>query len=93
MLLKILRIHGHSMSPVIKENQKVIASSLPYIFRKPRIKDIVVFKINNKVFIKRIDSIEKNKYFVTGDNKNDSIDSRSFGVIERKNILAKLILY
>lgn len=91
MLLSLLRIHGHSMQPSILEGQKVLASSFPYLFSKPKKNDIVVFKTGNKVFVKRISSISGDKYFLTGDNKGDSLDSRKLGEIDRENILAKII--
>ena len=37
-------------------------------------------------------TIPNGKYFVLGDNRNFSSDSRSFGWVPRKNILAKAFL-
>ncbi len=34
-------------------------------------------------------SIPENTYFVMGDNRTDSLDSRSFGVVEEKDIIGK----
>lgn len=79
------------MEPTIKEGSEVLASSFPYIFFNPKKGDIVVFKKNNLVFIKRIEKVLKGKYFVKGDNEKDSIDSRSFGFLNKNNILGKII--
>jgi len=84
------------MEPFIKNGQTVLASSIPYFFSKPKIGDIVAFKKTEKVFIKRITKIDPSadgeKYFVGGDNKKDSMDSRRFGWILKKDIIGKVIL-
>lgn len=79
------------MIPTYFENDSVIASSIPYWLMKPRIKDIVVFEINKRFYIKRIKEIIENKYFLMGDNKKDSLDSRKFGLVTREQIKAKII--
>lgn len=93
MLLKILRVKGHSMEPVIKNGSAVFVSSVPFILRNPKLNDIVALKFENKIFIKRIRSVQEGKYILTGDNKNDSLDSRKLGAFDRKKILAKVIWY
>ena len=81
------------MNPLIKENTLVIASILPYIFRSPAINDIVIVKhpYKNLKIIKRISNIKHRQYFVIGDNSQKSTDSRNFGFINEKLILAKVI--
>lgn len=78
------------MFPFLKPNATVLVSSIPYIFSKPRVEDVVAFRVNGKIFIKRICSISENKYHLEGDNKSDSLDSRSFGLVAKSNILGKL---
>jgi len=80
------------MEPTIQNGQTVLVSSIPYFFSKPKIGDVVAFKKDNKVLIKRIGKIDGKKYFVSGDNKEDSMDSRKFGWLTKKDILGKVIL-
>ncbi len=93
-LLKF-KIEGHSMEPALLNGGIVFVSSIPYLFSKPKVGDIVAFKIDNKVLIKRIMKINPSpssgeKYFVKGDNKSDSLDSKSIGLINKKDILGKV---
>lgn len=92
LLLSRFTISGHSMDPTILQGQTVLVSSIPFFFSKPKIGDIVAFKKPEKVFIKRIVKVDGEKYFVSGDNKNDSLDSRRFGWILKKDIIGKVIL-
>ncbi len=91
MLFGVLKVSGHSMEPTIKNGQTVVVSSIPYIIRKPGIGDIVAFKNSDKIFIKRITKIESNNFFIEGDNKDDSLDSRKIGFVKREEILGKVI--
>lgn len=80
------------MEPLLRNQDTLLVSNLPYLFKKPKINDIVVFEYKKgNMMIKRIIGIRNNKFFVTGDNKKDSLDSRSFGEISKNRILGKVI--
>ena len=91
MLLSRFKSSGHSMTPTYSENDNVIASSLPFLFNKPKMGDVVVFEKYNRMYIKRIGEITDEKYFLVGDNKSDSFDSRRFGSVTKKQIKGKVI--
>lgn len=88
MLLWRFKIQGHSMEPNIKNGSQVLTSSIPFIFSKPKIGNVVAFNKGNKVFIKRIKKIENNKYFAAGDNQKDSVDLW----IKKDDIIGKVII-
>ncbi len=93
LLLSRFTISGHSMKPALKEGDSVLVSILPYLFTSPKIGDIIACcKAHSKsILIKRIKKIEGMQYFVQGDNLQDSLDSRKFGMIEKKSILGKIV--
>jgi len=93
LLLSRFKIIGHSMEPTILQGQTVLVSLIPYLFSKPKINDIVALRErkSGKVFIKRIVKVDREKYFVSGDNKKDSMDSRRFGWINKEEIVGKVI--
>jgi nickel-type superoxide dismutase maturation protease len=91
LLLSKYKISGHSMAPKIKNQDSVLASGIYYWFFSPKINDVVVFSYKNNNLVKRIAGIKNGKYFLQGDNKNDSLDSRKFGFILRNQILGKVI--
>lgn len=88
MLLKLVKVRGHSMEPTLIEGSFFIASSIKYFFKSPQIDDIILFKFNKEYLVKRIVKIEKDKYFLDGDNRSDSLPIMP---INRQQILAKLI--
>jgi nickel-type superoxide dismutase maturation protease len=90
MLLRKFKILGHSMIPTIKEKEEVLVSSLFYILAKPKINDIVAVRYKNKILIKRIKKVIDNRYFISGDNKIDSLDSSSFGFVNKEDIIGKV---
>lgn len=96
MFLPISRfkIEDRSMEPDFKHGDYVIVNKLAYVFGNPSKGDVVVFKYpkeKNKFLIKRISLItNSDEYYVTGDNKNYSQDSRHFGPIKKDLIIGKV---
>ncbi len=91
MLLAKFRIIGHSMEPAIKNGEEVLVSNFFYWFKKPKIGDIVAFRDSEQILIKRITKISEGKYFLSGDNQGDSLDSRKLGLIAKRKIIGKVI--
>lgn len=85
------KINGHSMEPTFKDGDMVLVNKLSYFFIRPKIGNVVVLK-RDKYIIKRIKKIDEDRFFVVGDNKKESTDSRKFGWIKKKDILGKVIL-
>ncbi len=83
------------MEPLLKDGRSVLVSSLPYLISIPKIGDIVACKMpaREKVLIKRVTSVVEGKYFIRGDNQSDSMDSRKFGLVEKKSIIGKVVFY
>lgn len=76
------------MMPYLNPGDKVIASNLSYFFIKPKRGDVVVFRYNNKILIKRIVKVSNDTYDVYGDNKSDSLKIRP---IRKSHILGKVL--
>lgn len=81
------------MKPTFESGQIVFSSGIPYFFIEPKKGDIVIFREPRGGLraIKRISSVKNGKVYVLGDNKGGSIDSSTYGMVRRKNIVAKVI--
>ena len=85
------------MSPYLNPGDLVI------IFRTKSVKknDVVVFERDEDYYIKRVSKIDDDstsprlrgasRYFLEGDNKKDSLDSKKIGWIDKKDIIGKVI--
>ena len=80
------------MEPFLLNSQTVLASSIPFIFSKPKVGDVVVFKVGDRIYIKRVKEIKNQKFFLVGDNNRDSFDSKKIGWINKEDIIGKVIL-
>ena len=91
--LIIIHIRGDSMSPAFHDGERVFALRFFYIFFSPAVDDVVIAADprDGKFLIKRITAINTTGVFLSGDNPVHSTDSRSFGMIVRSALIAKVI--
>ena len=79
------------MSPTFRDGDMVLVSSFSYFFKNPKVGDLAILN-KKKYIIKRITRIDGDRFFVEGDNKKESTDSRKFGWISRKDIVGKVLI-
>ena len=82
-------VRDHSMAPSVSEGDAVFASSL---FR-PRPHDIAIVRDPedaDRLLLKRIVRIEEGNYWMEGDNKEHSRDSRQFGSMPLHMVLGRV---
>jgi signal peptidase I len=91
--LSRFKISGHSMEPTFKDGDRVVINRLVYLFSSPKTGDIVALKHpknGDKILLKKIKKVVAgNQFFVVGENKLDSTDSRYFGKVNKGLILGK----
>lgn len=82
------------MQPKFKGGDIVLASNIFYMFHDPKPGDIIIARnptiFKKQYIIKRIELVDTAKFFIVGDNKKESTDSRHFGSITKKDIVGKV---
>lgn len=85
-------ISGSSMYPTFKEGENIVSFNWFYHFYSPKVGDVVVFKKEDRYFVKRVAKIKNRQIFVIGDNRQESLDSRKFGLLDIKELTGRVIL-
>ncbi len=98
-------VNGASMVPTFENGDYLIVDELTYRFRHPSHGEVIIFrypKDPSKFFIKRIiglpgetvdgTTLGADQYFVEGDNRDASSDSRIWGAVPQKNIIGRPIV-
>jgi signal peptidase I len=92
--LLVLKISGNSMKPFATDGDYAISTRL---FRNPKVGEVLIFRspLDGNLMIKRVTKIYQDtngrKYFLEGDNRIRSTDSKVFGSIGRKEIIGKVL--
>lgn len=91
--LQIVKVEGHSMEPHITSGSLLLVNAWAYLFAKPKIGDVVIFRMEKELLCKRIFAydVERQTYVLRGDNPADSLDSRAFGAVTCDQIIGKII--
>lgn len=80
-------VKGRSMEPTLVEGEYLSCNTSSKAKKAIKVGDIIVFKRDGYAVIKRVTKIFRNAYFVIGDNKKHSIDSRQYGSILYKDVI------
>ncbi len=93
MLLRIIKISGHSLDPVYQDGDFVLVSKIPILLRGIRPGDTVVFhhpRLGRLIkLVERLEPDGRSVYVIGLDEF--SSDSRTFGAIPRDLIQGKVI--
>ena len=92
MPVSIFRIKDKSMLPTVGAGDYVLVSRITYSLRKPKVGELVVSRHPKRrmFIIKRISGISGSGYYLMGDNKDFSEDSRKFGPVDKKLFVGKV---
>lgn len=83
------RVEGRSMFPTYRHGQYVLVAKFAIIDDG----DVIVFKLPTEehTFVKRVDHMVEDEYYVLGDNTNNSKDSRHYGLIKKEYIIGRVV--
>jgi phage repressor protein C with HTH and peptisase S24 domain len=85
--LGIYRVEGESMLPTYKPGDTLLG----WRWFTPARSQVVVAR-TNRLLIKRVTHVNIEGVFLEGDNPRRSTDSRSFGLVRRDQVEARIIM-
>jgi nickel-type superoxide dismutase maturation protease len=86
-LFVVRRVNGDSMLPALHDGQIVVGRQT----RELTTGDVVIVSHDGMEKIKRIEKHEGDLIYLLGDNASASTDSRNFGWLPAKSIIAKVV--
>lgn len=95
----LYHIPSASMQPTLKTGDIIIVDTWAYRSANAKQDEVILFKKsiqNKRIYVKRIEKTKFNStsnqtsYFVVGDNKKRSSDSRHFGWVAHSNVIGKV---
>jgi signal peptidase I len=92
-MFRLLKVTGDSLSPLYKEGDFVVITTLPFFLRRLRQGDIIVFQHGlYGTLIKIVDRVlpEEDAVYIIGTSE-ESLDSRRLGPISRAAIRGRII--
>jgi hypothetical protein len=75
------------MAPTLRQDDIVVMSR-----RKPRAGQIAIAHKDGLEIIKRVTEVKGSRFYLTGDNAEESTDSRHYGYITKKDILGTIMI-
>lgn len=106
-MFSAVRVSGISMLPTLQDEQIIFVNKMAYWKNAPQNGDIVIVRepIDNIQVVKRIVGtpgtaitiedktfiLKEDEYYIEGDNRDNSIDSRAYGSIRSERIIGKVI--
>jgi signal peptidase I len=85
--LALYRVSGESMTPAYHPGDMVVG----WRWYKPKVGQVVVVKVNDRLVIKRVTEFINNRVWLEGDNLEASTDSRVFGWLPASCLEAKAL--
>ena len=87
---QVARVDGSSMQPTLENDDRLIVNKLAYELHSPRVGDVVMLLSPDEPDTALVKRVVAAHYFVMGDHRNNSRDSRTFRFVPQKYILGKV---
>ncbi len=84
----LVTVNGNSMAPTFSPNEKLLMTKW---LGTIEVGEVIVFKKEDEILIKRVTVASSEYVFVMGDNLDNSTDSRSFGFIPISSIIGRIL--